>query len=96
MLIHLAENVADRMNEFQQLVQRTHKAGMKVIIDFVPNHVHVNTRMLNLLVKDLAETDHPEWHFSPLNNLLYSGAIRFNLSLMQGLYTEFPAKSNRQ
>ena len=34
----LAENVEDRMEEFEQLVQRTHEAGMKVIIDFVPNH----------------------------------------------------------
>ncbi|MBQ0124028.1 MAG: alpha-amylase [Bacteroidales bacterium] len=35
----LARNVDNRMAEFQALVDRTHKAGMKVIIDFVPNHV---------------------------------------------------------
>ena len=35
----LADNVPDRMNEFESLVRRTHEAGMKVIIDFVPNHV---------------------------------------------------------
>ena len=35
----LAENVAQRMQEFEALVERTHKAGMKVIIDFVPNHM---------------------------------------------------------
>ncbi len=35
----LAEDVPNRMNEFRQLVDRTHHAGMKVIIDFVPNHV---------------------------------------------------------
>ena len=35
----LAVNVDGRMQEFEQLLERTHKAGMKVIIDFVPNHV---------------------------------------------------------
>ena len=34
----LAENVENRIEEFQQLVDRVHDAGMKVIIDFVPNH----------------------------------------------------------
>ena len=32
----LADNVPDRMKEFESLVRRTHEAGMKVIIDFVP------------------------------------------------------------
>ena len=27
------------MQEWEQLIERTHKAGMKVIMDFVPNHV---------------------------------------------------------
>jgi glycosidase len=35
----LAVNVPDRMKEFEQLIDRTHQAGMKVLIDFVPNHV---------------------------------------------------------
>ena len=35
----LALDVDMRMQEFEQLIERTHKAGMKVIIDFVPNHV---------------------------------------------------------
>ncbi|MBQ0024323.1 MAG: alpha-amylase [Bacteroidales bacterium] len=35
----LALNPDNRMAEFQALVDRTHKAGMKVVIDFVPNHV---------------------------------------------------------
>ncbi len=35
----LAENVPDRLKEFEALVERTHNAGLKVIIDFVPNHL---------------------------------------------------------
>ncbi|NPA35548.1 MAG: alpha-amylase [Chlorobi bacterium] len=35
----LAESVSGRMKEFEGLVERTHNAGMKVIIDFVPNHL---------------------------------------------------------
>lgn len=35
----LADSVSDRMREFSSLVARTHRHGMKVIIDFVPNHV---------------------------------------------------------
>jgi glycosidase len=36
----LAVNIDNRMAEFEALVRRTHEAGMKVIIDFVPNHVY--------------------------------------------------------
>lgn len=36
----LADNLDNRMAEFEALVERTHRAGMKVIIDFVPNHVY--------------------------------------------------------
>lgn len=36
---YLADKPSRRMQEFSSLVARTHKAGLKVIIDFVPNHV---------------------------------------------------------
>lgn len=35
----LADDVDRRMEEFEALLKRTHNAGLKVIIDFVPNHV---------------------------------------------------------
>ena len=36
---YLADNADDRMHEFEQLIKRTHDAGLKLVIDFVPNHV---------------------------------------------------------
>ena len=36
---YLADVPEKRMEEFGKLVSRTHKAGLKVIIDFIPNHV---------------------------------------------------------
>ena len=36
---YLADNEDKRMDEFGRLVKRTHKAGMKVLIDLIPNHV---------------------------------------------------------
>lgn len=36
---YLADSVCNRMKEFEALVERTHSAGLKVIIDFVPNHL---------------------------------------------------------
>ncbi len=42
----LAENVENRLQEFEALIERTHKAGLKVIIDIVPNHVARNYQSL--------------------------------------------------
>jgi glycosidase len=35
----LAVNPSDRLAEFEALIARTHKAGLKLIIDIVPNHI---------------------------------------------------------
>ena len=91
----LAEHVETRMAEFQNLVNRTHKAGMKVIIDFVPNHVareyHSDAKPKR--VSDLGETDHPEWAFSPLNNFYYISNKAFLPQFDIRDYREFPAKA---
>lgn len=36
---YLSYRKANRMSEFESLVKRTHKHGLKVVIDFVPNHL---------------------------------------------------------
>ena len=87
----LAEDVDSRMQEFEQLVERTHEAGMKVIIDFVPNHV---ARQYHSIckpagVKDIGEDDDTDMHFSIKNNFYYC----WGQTLQFGNYTETPAKA---
>ena len=36
---YLADDPAERMVEFSSLVERTHAAGLKLLIDYIPNHV---------------------------------------------------------
>lgn len=38
----LAENPENRLDEFKALIDRTHKTGLKLLIDIVPNHVARN------------------------------------------------------
>ena len=91
----LAENVEARMVEFEDLIKRTHKAGLKVIIDFVPNHVareyHSDAKPSG--VADLGENDHSEWAFSPLNNFYYIPNQSFKPQFDIKDYWEFPAKA---
>ncbi len=96
----LATDVNLRMQEFEQLVARTHEAGMKVIIDFVPNHV---ARQYHSIckpegVKDLGEEDRPELGFDAQNNFYYCPGQRFTpyFDLYHGEtepYIEEPAKA---
>ena len=69
----LAEDVPNRMKEFEALVERVHQAGMKVIIDFVPNHVAREYKSICKPegVKDLGEEDDTSMHFSTKNNFYY-------------------------
>lgn len=69
----LAVNVPNRMAEFDALVQRTHAYGLKVIIDFVPNHVarqYVSDAKPAGVI-DLGQNDDTSVGFSPNNNFYY-------------------------
>ena len=70
----LAENVDMRMGEWESLIERTHKAGMKVIMDFVPNHVAREYHSIRKPagVRDLGEDDDKNMHFSTANNFYYT------------------------
>lgn len=90
----LAEDVPHRFQEFEALVARTHRAGLKVIIDFVPNHVAREYHSDNLPegAEDLGAHDHSDWAFSPLNNFSYLPGEKFSPTFDIGDYEEFPAK----
>lgn len=93
----LAARVVGRMKEFEQLVSRTHAEGLKVIIDFVPNHVarRYKSDAKPEGVKDLGESDDTTVVFSPKNNFYYLPNQSFQVprgyeSLGRG--TTFPTK----
>ncbi len=82
----LAENVENRLQEFDQLVDRNHKNGLKVIIDFVPNHL---SREYNSIKKpanteDFGESDLKGTAFHPQNNFYYIP--------QESLHLYFPSK----
>lgn len=95
----LADNVWQRMDEFEALVGRTHEAGMKVIIDFVPNHVarqyHSAARLP--YVKDLGEDDNLTVAFDRNNNFYYIPGqaldVYFDSEQEPFGYSEFPARA---
>ena len=90
----LCEDKRRRMQEFIQLVERSHAANLKVIIDFVPNHVareyHSTSKPRG--VEDLGANDNPQWEFSPLNNFYYIPEPFAPYFDVQG-YTESPARA---
>lgn len=96
----LAEDVPNRMREFEALIARTHSAGLRVIIDFVPNHVareyHSDTMPAG--VEQLGHGDDKEKHFDANNNFYYIPRQRFSPRFFIGQntpndYNEFPAKA---
>jgi glycosidase len=96
----LAVDVDNRMKEFEELVERTHKAGLKMIIDFVPNHVARQYRpdKQPADIAALGEGDDPTKAFSPENNFYYipETELRGEFEMRSDAaepYHEFPAKA---
>jgi glycosidase len=93
----LADHPDHRMKEFESLIDRTHKAGLKVILDFVPNHVareyHSDAKPKKVV--DLGTKDDPSLPFSPDNNFYYLPEEHLDLQIAcsaEKPYEEFPAK----
>ena len=93
----LAVEVDHRMKEFEDLIKRTHEAGLKTLIDFVPNHVarqYASTQK-PYGVEDFGETDDKSVHFTPQNNFYYLPNVRLQTPTSAEIpYEEFPAKAS--
>ena len=94
---YLADNSDTRLKEFVNLVKRTHKEGLKVIIDFVPNHVsrayHGSSSPKG--TEPLGAGDDTSVHWSPDNDFFYYPGKRLRLpNDPEGEYVEFPAKAS--
>ena len=97
----LAEDVPNRMAEFEALLERTHKAGLKFVIDFVPNHVarSYHSDVAPKGFEDLGAGDDEELAFTPRNNFYYCWGEPLHtenfIEAEQGgvPYLEFPAKA---
>ena len=69
----LALNVENRLEEFQALIKRSHKNGLKVLIDIVPNHVARNYQSLTNPrgTKDFGADDDTSVAYHVNNNFYY-------------------------
>jgi glycosidase len=104
----LAVDVNNRMAEYEALIKRTHDNGLKVIMDFVPNHVartYASDKKPEN-VRDFGEDDDKDKAFSPANDFYYMPGQSFNVPpgynaggdelknpLKDGLFEEIPAKA---
>lgn len=94
----LANDPAQRMSEFDDLVNRTHEVGLRLLIDFVPNHVARQYKSVSKPdgVEDLGANDITSHHFNPQNNFYYCGEPlhldNVNPADTPNPYVENPAK----
>lgn len=102
----LAVNPANRLQEFKNLIARTHKAGLKLIIDIVPNHIARKYEGKNNPegVKDFGADDDVNVEYKRDNNFYYipkthfenpDGDIPLNGEknpMVDGFFDESPAK----
>lgn len=84
----LAVDPAKRLEEFENLVKRTHENGLKVIIDIVPNHVARNYKSLSLPngVKDIGFSDDTTVVYKKDNNFYYIPGERFRVPIWENGY----------
>ncbi|RTY82940.1 alpha-amylase [Flavobacterium sp. LS1P28] len=102
----LAVNPENRLQEFEALVVRTHQAGLKVIIDIVPNHIarKYEGKSNPVGVKDFGADDDTTVEYKRDNNFYYIPNTHFEIPdtdkplngeknlLIDGKFVESPAK----
>ena len=77
----LAVDPSKRLEEFEALIQRTHAAGLKLLIDIVPNHVARNYQSLTNPegIKDFGADDNKEAQYDVNNNFYYNPGESFEV-----------------
>ena len=96
---YLADDPHKRMEEFEALVARTHSKGLKVIIDFVPNHVSRDYGKVGMSPGHpvLGADDDTSVHWKEENDFFYypGESLRLPTPCPDGIkpYEEFPAKA---
>ena len=94
---YLAEKPENRMAEFESLIKRTHEAGLKLIIDFVPNHVSRDYGQINPVSGHpvLGADDDKTVHWKVSNDFYYypGQALTLPVQAPKGMkpYVECPA-----
>lgn len=97
----LATKPEKRWTEFDDCIQRIHKTGMKVILDFVPNHTarqYFSPTAKSRLQRDLGDQDFTHETFHPNNHYYYFPDQSLQLPDIQTdskgkPYSEFPARA---
>jgi len=93
----LAVHPENRMAEFETIVEKIHSHGLKVIIDFIPNHLAREYKSLNKpdFISDFGVNDNKDIEFSPANNFYYCpNQLYVNPVGNADEYREFPAKAS--
>lgn len=92
----LAIDPSKRLEEFKALVDRTHNAGMKVIIDIVPNHVARNYEGKTNPdgVEDFGSSDDTSKEYAVNNNFYYIPGEAFKVPDWQEGYLPLGGEEN--
>lgn len=92
----LSVDINNRIGEFQDLVDRCHTTGLKVLIDFVPNHVSREYNSINNPEEtySFGKKDKSDYGFHPMNNFYYILGSSFTSPVKSdgAEFTEMPAK----
>ena len=92
----LALDPARRLEEFKELIERTHRAGLKVIIDIVPNHVARGYEGLTNPegIEDFGAADDTSKEYDIHNNFYYIPGEAFKMPEWQDGYLPLGGKEN--
>jgi len=92
----LATDPAKRLEEFEALIERTHRHGMKVVIDIVPNHVARSYESITLPdgVENLGARDDTSVEWTRDNNFYYIVGEDFRLPDFPDRYSPLGGESH--